>query len=142
MSSIAFYYLLRVGEYTGHRKKDRRRTKQFRACDVTFYDAHYTIIPNTASLDTLYTANKAVLRITNQKNGTRGRRISHDTSGTPACPVRALARRVHYIMHHPQCTETDIISTYSSTPANQPRPLQASDINKIIKSAGTRSQAR
>jgi len=135
MSSIAFYYLLRVGEYTSHRKKDCRRTKQFRACDVTFYDARYNIIPNTAPLETLYTAKKAVMRITNQKNGTRGSRISHDTSGTKACPVRALARRVHYIMNHPKCTETDILSTYYSNHAKRPRPLQASDINKMIKSA-------
>jgi hypothetical protein len=101
MCTIAFYYLLRVGEYTGHSKKARQRTKQFRACDIIFYDAYDTIIPNTAPLLDLYSATTAVMRITNQKNGTRGSRISHTTSGTKACPVRALARRVHYIMDHP-----------------------------------------
>jgi hypothetical protein len=30
MSTIAFYFLLRVGEYSGHVKKATRRTKQFR----------------------------------------------------------------------------------------------------------------
>jgi hypothetical protein len=29
MCAVAFYYLLRVGEYTGHRRNDRRCTKQF-----------------------------------------------------------------------------------------------------------------
>ena len=29
MSAIAFYFLLRVGEYTGHRRTERRWTKQF-----------------------------------------------------------------------------------------------------------------
>ena len=33
---IAFYYLLRVGEYTYHRPSENRRTKQFRVCDITF----------------------------------------------------------------------------------------------------------
>jgi hypothetical protein len=135
MSTIAFYYLLRVGEYTGHRKKDRRRTKQFRACDITFYDHQHNIIPNTAGLTTLYTARKAAMRITNQKNGARGSIISHDTSNTKACPVRALARRVHTILTIPKCTNLDIISTYYSPAAKGPRPLQAGDINKIVKSA-------
>jgi hypothetical protein len=135
MSTIVFYFLLRVGEYTGHRKKENRRTKQFRACDITFFDEHDNIIPNDAPLHILYSATTAVMRITNQKNGTRGSRISHTTSGTPACPVRALARRVSYIMSHPECTEESIISTYYSTRTRSARPLQASDINTMIKTA-------
>jgi hypothetical protein len=136
MATIAFYYLLRVGEYTGHSKKSNRRTKQFRACDIIFYDKHDNILPtNTAPLHTLTTATTAVMRITNQKNGTRGSRISHTTSGTKACPVRALARRVHYIMSHPECAATSIISTYYSPHTKTARPLQSTDINKLIKSA-------
>ena len=98
MSSIAFYYLLRVGEYTSHRRNDRRRTNNSAPATLPSTTPHYTIIPNTAPLEMLYTATKAVMRITNQKNGTRGSRISHDASGTKACPVRALARRVS--LHH------------------------------------------
>jgi hypothetical protein len=103
-----------VGEYTGHRNGERRRTKQFRICDVLFYGADEKIIPNTAPLHELSTATTAVLRITNQKNGTRGSRISHSTSGTKVCPVRALARRVHDILSHQESSMTDIISTYYS----------------------------
>ena len=75
------------------------------------------------------------MRITNQKNGTRGSRISHTTSGTTACPVRALARRVHYIMHQSDCTAEDIISTYYSPRTRSARPLQARNMNVLIKSA-------
>jgi hypothetical protein len=135
MSAIAFYFLLRVGEYTGHRRKEKRRTKQFRACDIIFYDGSDNIIPNTSPLTQLYCATTAVMRITNQKNGTRGSRISHSPSGTVACPVRALARRVHYIMSHSECTEKDIISTYISPITKEARPLQSGDINKLIKNA-------
>jgi hypothetical protein len=124
-----------ASKLAGHKKKENRRTKQFRACDIIIYDANNEIIPNTAPLHILYTATVAVMRITNQKNGTRGSRISHTTSGTKACPVKALARRVHYIMDHPDCTETDIISTYYSTRTRTARPLQAGDINTLIKSA-------
>jgi hypothetical protein len=52
-----------------------------------------------------------------------------------ACPVRALARRVHYIMNHPECTNKDIINTYYSPRTRSARPLQAGDMNKLIKSA-------
>ena len=135
MSAIAFYYLLRVGEYTSHRKNERRRTKQFRVCDVTFYDKHHNIIPNSAPLKTLYRATKASMRITNQKNGTRGSLISHNASRTTACPVRALARRVHHIMSHSTCSDQDIISTYVPTTTHRPRALQAGDINTMIKTA-------
>ena len=135
MCSIAFYYLLRVGEYTSHRRKDRRRTQQFRVCDITFYAADHTIIPNTADLSTLSTAARATMRITNQKNGARGSIISHDTSHTIACPVRALARRVHHILSQPGGSPNDIISTYYSPQTKSLRCLQSGDINKMLKAA-------
>jgi hypothetical protein len=135
MSTIAFYFLLHVGEYTSHHHGERCHTKQFRACDIIFYDSQDNIIPNTAPLHLLNTATTAVMRITNQKNGTRGSRISHTTSGTKACPIRALARRVHYIMNHSECNAEDIISTYHSPRTRSTRPLQARDMNTLIKSA-------
>jgi hypothetical protein len=107
MTSTAFYILLRVGEYTSHRKQDRRRTKQFRTCDITFYDAQQQIIPNTSTLNTLYSATRAVMRITNQKNGTRGSRISHDrqvkNQGLPRtspCSPCALHPFSHSVLSH------------------------------------------
>jgi hypothetical protein len=106
MSAIAFYFPLRVGEYTSHKKRENRCTKQFHACDIIFHDANDNIIPNTAPLHILKMATVAVMRITNQKNDTRSSRISHTTSGTKA-------RRVHYIMDHPECTVEDIISTHA-----------------------------
>ena len=36
LALIAFYYLLRVGEYTYHRLSDRRRTQHFRLHNVAF----------------------------------------------------------------------------------------------------------
>ena len=135
MCSIAFYYLLRIGEYTSHRRKDRRCTQQFWVCDVTFYATDHTIIPNTADLSTLSTAARATMRITNQKNGARGSIISHDTSHTIACPVRALACRVHHILSQPTGSPNDIISTYYSPQTRSLRCLQSGDINKMLKAA-------
>jgi hypothetical protein len=98
MSTIAFYFLLRIGEYT----------KQFRACDIIFYDSQDNIIPNTARIQVLHTATTAIMRITNQKNGTRGSRISHHLwheclphAGTcmPG-PLHHEPPRVHQQRHH------------------------------------------
>jgi hypothetical protein len=70
-------------------------TARTRKVVITFFDAHDNIIPNTAApLHIIYyTATTAVMHITNQKNGARGSRISHTTTGMKACPVQALSRR-------------------------------------------------
>jgi hypothetical protein len=61
MSTIAFYFLFRVGEYTGHRQGEQWCSKQIRACDIIFYDAQDNIIPNSAPLShQLNTATTAV----------------------------------------------------------------------------------
>jgi hypothetical protein len=46
---------------------------------------------------------------------------------------QGLGCRVHYIMNHPECPKKDIISTYYSPRTRSTRPLQAGDINKMIK---------
>jgi hypothetical protein len=106
--------------------------------DVLFYGADKKIIPNTAPFHELVsTATMAVLRITNQKNGTWGSRISHLTSGMKACLVHALARCVHDILSHPESSGTDIISTYYSPHKRTLHLLQAGDINKLVKTTVT-----
>lgn len=134
MCLIAFYYLLRVGEYTGHRKSELRRTKQFRACDVTFWDKTHTIIPNTAPLKRLYQAESATLKIDNQKNGVRGATVNHTALHLRRCPVRAVARRVHHIMTHSKSNSSPIISTYFDK-KGVGKPLQSNHINHAIKNA-------
>ena len=66
---IAFYYLLRIGEYTYHNKKERRQTKQFRLQDVTLWE-NTNILDPDLPLATLYKrCTAATLNIANQKNG-------------------------------------------------------------------------
>jgi hypothetical protein len=136
LSTIAFYFLLRVGEYTGHGKKDKRRTKQFRACDITFFDAHdnqhhpqHRTSPYSLHCDhRRHAYHKSEKRYTRQSH--QSHHLRHD-----GFPVKALGRRVHYIMTHPECNAEDIISTYYSSRTRSARPLQAGDINKMIKTA-------
>ena len=71
MAVIAFYFLLRVGEYTYHRPSENRRTKQFRFSDITLWHNTTRLDPHLP-LETLYKlCTAATMSISNQKNGKR-----------------------------------------------------------------------
>ena len=103
--TIAFYYLLRVGEYTSPKKvrvngvwKRATRTRQFRVGDVGFFKNH-KLLPRRSPLNILLTADSATLKISNQKNGRMGQTIHHESTGDNGA-VAALARRTHHILAH------------------------------------------
>ena len=99
LALIAFYYLLRVGEYTRPRttSPNSKRTINFRVDDVGFFKGG-KILPRTSPLKILLSADACTLKIENQKNGRMGETIHHETTGTSECPVQALAFRVHHIL--------------------------------------------
>ena len=108
---IAFFFLLRVGEYTTSRTRGTRRTKQFRATDVSFF-RNGEILDPRAPLEVLEAATGATMKLTNQKNGVRGSCVHHHAiSNRELCPVRALARRVHHIYANGG-SEDDMLCTY------------------------------
>jgi hypothetical protein len=96
--SAAFFFLLRVGEYTMTSKEVRTRTVQFRVQDVKFQTAAGFAIPNTTPVAQLLQAESVTLWLDNQKNGQRGATIHHTACGSWFCPVQALARRVSHIL--------------------------------------------
>ena len=63
--AVAFYFLLRVGEYT--KPKRKTRTVQFRLKDVVFWKNKRKIDHKTASLKSLLACDGVTLRIENQK---------------------------------------------------------------------------
>lgn len=89
---VAYYFLLRVGEYTKPNKQTR--TVQFRLKDVIFWRNGFQINPRIASLETLMSCESATLRISNQKNGKKNQTIFHEATGSPACPIVTLAHIV------------------------------------------------
>ena len=109
LCTVAFYYLLRVGEYTVTGRSDTL-TQQFRLMDVTFRDGA-RIIPQSAPIQTLKAATSATLTINNQKNGVRNQAISHDAANDPTNPVAQLAEIVHHIRSNGG-RDTDLICTY------------------------------
>jgi hypothetical protein len=104
----AFFFLLRVGEYTMPKKNTKTRTVQFRLQDVTFRRADGTVIPHIAGLQELTAAASVTLFLDNQKNGQRGTTVLHTAVGSWFCPVQALARRVSGVMAYGMAATTPL----------------------------------
>ena len=105
----AFYYLLRVGEYTtraGARTSDgvpstAKQTEQFKIGDVTFFGekkGRLYQMPRGARESEIMRAVCATLKLDNQKNGWKGVCINHEHNGDNIyCAVRALGRRYIHV---------------------------------------------
>ena len=130
---IAFYYLLRVGEYTKQSGSKRKLTKPFRLRDITFRDSRGNLIPQTAPLATLLTAAEATLRISNQKNSIKGQCIHQQCTGTDDSPVKALARHVYHILSNGGNANTYLYNYYKVP--NHSKYVDQQQINTAIKDA-------
>ena len=103
LSVIAFFYLLRVGEYTKptlskkHKNKRATRTVQFKIQDIGFFKNNKILERNTP-IQQLTTADSCTLKITNQKNGRMGQTIHQHSTHKDICPIEALARQVNHII--------------------------------------------
>jgi hypothetical protein len=95
---IAFFYLLRVGEYTTPtpKREKEKRTTALRKGDIRLWRKR-TLLHHNSPLSTLLTADSATICIAKTKNGTKGAVVHHEAIGGPVCPVAALARRIHNI---------------------------------------------
>ena len=124
---VAYFFLLRVCEYTKSRRATR--TVPLRRQDIQLWRGG-AILLHTASLADLLQATSATINLENQKNGIRGSAVHHESSGDPDIdPVRSLARLVHHIAALPPDTPLGTFTT-----ANR-RPVQVSpsDIAAMLK---------
>ena len=149
LASIAFYYLLRVGEYTRPRttRKNGRmvratRTVQFTIGNIGFFKDG-KILSRHSPLSTLLTATGATLKITNQKNGRMGETVHHETVDVAHGPIQALARRVHHVLTNGG-DETTTLCDYLSddgiwcsiTPADMRHQLRATVVKMQLHHQG------
>ena len=138
---IAFYYLLRVGEYTvkGSRNESKQ-TVQFRMKDLTFFKKDKAgglrQVPRNADVSVILSADAATLKLDNQKNGWKGVCISHHSNGREAFdPVRALGRRyVHIRENCKEQSEETLLSAYFDAEGNR-GDLKDKDIRAGLKVA-------
>jgi hypothetical protein len=93
---VAFFFLLRPGEYTMASARTPTRTQQFRRMDVRFF-RNGLVVPHSAPLATLLQCEGVRLYLDNQKNSQRGSTMYHTAATGDFCPVKALAHRVHLL---------------------------------------------
>jgi hypothetical protein len=140
LSLIAFYYLLRVGEYTvKYARNNSKRTVQFRLRDVTFFKrdtlGRLRQLSRLASDTDILSADSATLKLDNQKNGWKGVCVHQETNGNLIhCPVRALGRRFAHIR---RCTKDDTTFLSAFFAGGTRFDVTDKDIRKSIKAAAT-----
>ncbi|VEU43031.1 unnamed protein product, partial [Pseudo-nitzschia multistriata] len=94
MMCIAFFFCLRLGEYTGTTSDDQAFTLQ----DLAFFIGARRLHSATASDAEISAATSIQLTFTTQKNGVKGDVIAHSRSGDPlCCPVTASIRQ--FLLH-------------------------------------------
>ncbi|GFH62141.1 hypothetical protein CTEN210_18617 [Chaetoceros tenuissimus] len=109
MIIIAFFFLLRPGEYS-FSKTD---SDPFLLADVKFWIGHQRLNTMTATPTQLLQATFVSLTFTTQKNGVRGEVIGLACSGELyLCPVKALARRVIHLKQHNAAPETPLCAYF------------------------------
>ena len=106
LSLIAFYYILRQGEYcVKSTAPDKKQTVQFRVKDVTLFKQDVGDVlrqlPHNTPDGILMCAESATMNLSNQKNGHKNVCINHASNVNKAlCPVQVLARRIVSIHKH------------------------------------------
>jgi integrase len=128
--TIAFFFLLRVGEYTFPKKNAKTRTVQFRRKDIRLW-LNGRLLSHELPLHTLLLADSATMYIEDQKNGHKGDTLHHTAVRGAFCPVKALARRV---FHTHQLAPTDPATPLSLYNHGSQHVLSA-DINSALKRA-------
>jgi hypothetical protein len=135
---IAFYYLLRVGEYTKPRMVTRNnqrvsatRTKQFQYNNVGFFNKN-TVISRKSPLSKLLLCDSATLKISNQKNGRMGETIHQKSTGSHLCPVKALAHRVHHISVHNGGSDRLLCDYFAN---GEWQSVRSNDIIQMVRAA-------
>ena len=112
---IAFYYLLRVGEYTCKgTRNESKQTVQFRTGDCTFFKKNslgkLQQLSRWASAEDILAADSATLHLTNQKNGWKNVCINHHHNGDKLLsPTKAIARRYLHIRNN--TVKADFLTT-------------------------------
>jgi hypothetical protein len=140
LTLIAFYYLLRIGEYTiKGTRNETKQTVQFKFEDVTFFKKNASgqlrCLSRTAPSHLIASADGATMKLDNQKNGWKGVCVYQETNGEDyLCPVKALARRFLHIRRHGGSAKSFLSSYWKNgTRAD----VKAEDISRALKAAAT-----
>jgi len=104
MICLAFFFLLRPGEYT-----IQKNNTPFRVRDTRLHIGGALLHPRTASVAQLNAVTSCSLIFTTQKNAVKGEIITHGRTGDAfTCPVAALVRRVYYLISRGYSDDTPL----------------------------------
>jgi hypothetical protein len=130
MIAIAFFFLLRPGEYTGTTSDDA----PFRLRDIQFYRGSQLVSAATGDLEDIRQATAVALVFTTQKNGNRNEKIVHGRSGHPlCCPVKAVIRRVLHLRQKKAKSDAPLASYYNTR--HRRVAIQAKDVTDVLRLA-------
>jgi hypothetical protein len=131
MITIAFFYLLRPGEYTGTTSD----YVDFRVEEIALYIQDRRLDSMTATPSELAAADSVAYTCTTQKNGRRGEKMVHGTSGDGlCCPVKATARRLLNHRNNKCKASTPLASYYR---AGKRVAIRAVDAMAVLRNAMT-----
>jgi hypothetical protein len=108
MVILAFFFLLRPGEYTG----TSSNTTPFTLRDIQLFIGRQRVNLLTCSDARVESTTFGTLEFTTQKNGVRGEVIGLGSTPAYFCPVKALQRRVLHLRHHSAPPTTPIASYF------------------------------
>jgi hypothetical protein len=131
MAWLAFFFLLRPGEYCSSRD-----STPLRLGDVTFTMGETRLDTMASPLPLLAQSTHVSLTFDQQKNRNRGEVIAHGRSGHPfACPTATLIRRVSYLRLHHAPAHTPLSTVFLPLPTVVPSSL----LTTLLREATTLS---
>ena len=125
---LAFYFLLRPGEYANATGPFRLKDVQFKIGALHVFDVL------ACSFEQLAAATYVSLTFTTQKNGVKGEQMAHAANGQRAsCPVRATLRRVMHLRQHNSPATTPLHVYYDDHGTK--RAVSSAMITSLLRSA-------
>ena len=129
MTCLAFFFLLRPGEYTG----TVTDTQPFLLRDVRLFLGNLPLSCATATPAQLLSASFITLEFTTQKNSVRGEVIGLGRSGDPNfCPVVAAARRIIHL-RTAAAPATQPLASYLCPQTHSLRRIRSQDLTSLLR---------
>jgi hypothetical protein len=131
-AAIAFYFLLRPGEYVG---APRAADALFRVRDVGLWQGTTRLDPLTCPDPSLDIVTFVSLTFSRQKNGTRGESTGHAPSGDPTlCPVRLLVARLRALRDASAAPDTPL-NAFRASPLDPWAYVMGPQVTSLLRAA-------
>ena len=131
MICLAFFFLLRPGEYTG----TTTDTQPFTLCNVELSLGGNRLNKSTADAALLLSASFVTFEFTTQKNSVCGKVIGLGRSGDPHfCPITATAHRILHL-HGAAALPSQPLALYWHHPTNTLHRITPTDLTQLLRLA-------